>query len=218
MKFGFLLILLTAFNTSFSQDTFWKTFRVDSNLTLEFKGAVDTGTKVTIDKYSYDVYSGNTGKAIYIVMRGVSKEKIEVYDREEYHKTLDLMVEGAVKAAGEMNLNTILTDTSIDNVPGKRMSYRGKFAGRDARGYNYFFLVNGLSYSINTIFLTPDLSEGDSADLSHFLSSINFNNNIRELKFANKKEFIAYHAGRFIGLLIVFVVIILVVIFFVRRI
>ena len=218
MRISILLSLLIAFNISFSQDTSWKKFRIDSNLILEFIGDFEKIAPMAIEKYSYDIYSAKTGRAIYMAMVGSSKDEIRIFNNEDYRRALDKMVEGAVKAAGENNWSIAIADTLIDGLPGKKMSYSGKYATIDARGYSYFFLVNGLGYTISAIFLNPALSAKDSIDLNHFVSSIDFTDNIREKQFSTRTEYIAYESGRLIAMLIILAVIILVIIFVIRSI
>jgi hypothetical protein len=216
MRILVLLILSISVDLAFCQDSMWQRFRVDSNLTVEFKGHVEKGRPMAIDKYSYEEYSARLNGGVYMVMIGTSIEKIEVFDREEYQKSLDDLVAGALKAANEENWKTSIGDVVVDSVPGKTMFYRGKYGGSDAHGRNYYFLVNGLSYTVSAIFFDSISSKQDSADLDHFISSIDFTSKIREMQFATKKEYVAYNFGKMIGMLIVLAIVIIAVVFVVR--
>ena len=217
MRTCLLVFLLARLNLSFSQDTSWHKFRLDSNLILELNGTIEKEPQATVGRYSFEGYSVKTDNAVYVVMVGRSKEEIKIFDRADYQRVLDQMAEGEVEAARERNWKILLEDTLIDRVPGKKMTYTGKYFGRDLKGYNYFFIVNGLGYSINALFLGSTLSHKDSTDIRHILSSIDFPDKIQGLQFANKKEYIAYHAGKLTVLFLLSVAIILIVIFFVRR-
>jgi hypothetical protein len=216
MRTCLLVILLARLEVSFSQDTSWHKFRLDSNLILELNGTIEKEPEATIGKYSFEGYSVKTDNAVYVVMVGRSKEEIKIFDRADYQRVLDQMADGEIEAARERDWKILLEDTVIDRVPGKKMTYTGKYFGRDLHGFNYFFIVNGLGYSINALFLTST-SHKDSTDIKHVLSSIDFPDKIQGLQFAGKKEYIAYHAGKLTVLLLLSVAIILIVIFFVRR-
>ena len=217
MKFSLLLLLVISFKFCISQDNSWQKFRVDSNLTIEFPGLPKRQPSMKIDRYSYDLYSYETDRFMFMVMVGTSEQEIEVHNQEDYEEALSDMAEGARKAGSENDWTITITDVMIDSVPGKKMSYSGKIAKVDAMGNNYLFLVNGLSYSVNTMLRGQDLSAGDSLELNHYISSIDFTDKIREQQFETRTENIAYAVGKIIGGVIILGIIMLIVILIIRR-
>ena len=217
IKLFFLLLFFNCYNFCVSQEVSWQKFYVDSNLTIEFPGLAKKGASFKMDKYSYDAYSYETSSAMFFVMVGTSEQEIEVYNKEDYEDALSDMAKGARKAAEEKGWITTFTDVTIDNVPGKKMTYNGKLASLDTKNTNYFFLVNGSGYTVSTIFLRQQLSSIDSVDMNHFISSIDFTDNIRENQFDTRSENMAYAIGKIIGGLVVLGVIMLIVILIVRR-
>lgn len=217
MKFSLLLLFVISFKFCISQDTSWQKFRVDSNLTIEFPGLPKKQPSVKIDKYAYDLYSYETGRIMFIVMVGTSEQEIDVNNKEDYEEALSDITEGARKAAGENGWETTITNVTIDSVPGKKMSYSGKLATVDVIGNYYLFLVNGLGYSVNTIFRGKDLSTGDSLKLNGYISSIDFTDKIREKQFDTRTENMAYVFGKIIGSVIILGIVMLIVILIIRR-
>jgi hypothetical protein len=105
----------------------------------------------------------------------------------------------------------------IDSVPGKKMFYKGKFAEVDAIGNNYLFLVNGLSYSVNAMYVGQNLSADDSLQIDRYISSIDFTDKIREQQFDTRTESVAFIIGKTIGGLLVLGIIMLIVILIIRK-
>jgi hypothetical protein len=214
----FLFAWLISFQVANAQQTKWEKYKIDSNLTVELPANIEKGASLAVDKYSYEVVTAGIDSALYVVMVGTSKEKIEVNNMSDYYDAINAMSEGARKGAEEKNWTIIMSDVECDSIPGKKMSYTGKSGGMDAIGTTYFFLVNGLSYSFNIMFFKDHLSAKDSSDVNRFISSVDFTGNVREMQFQTVHDFLGYSLGRLLGLVIMMVIIIGVIIYVVRNI
>ena len=217
MKNFFIILSIITSQIVNSQETAWQKFSIDSNLTVELPGLVEKGPPMSIDKYSYDGVTAKMDSVMFVVMVGTSKEKIEVYSFNDYLNAIDIMAEGALNAANERHWNTMISNVTCDSVPGKKMTYSGKFLAFDAKGYNYFFLVNGLSYSMNIVFFKPVLSAKDSLTLKYFESSFDFTNDIKEMRYLVTSKSIENNSGRLVGILVILGIVIAVVLYVVRN-
>jgi hypothetical protein len=214
----FFFLCLLSFQVANAQQTYWERYRIDSNLAVEMPANIEKGLPLAIDKYSYEGVTARIDSSVYVVMVGTSKEKIEVNNMSDYNEAINSMAEGALRSAEEKDWTVTMTDVECDSIPGKKMSYTGKFGGMNAIGFNYFFLVNGLSYSINIIFLKDQLSAKDSSDINRFILSIDFPNNPREMQFGSRSAYIGYSIGRLLGAAIIILIIVGVVGYVIRNI
>ncbi len=217
MKTFFLLFPLLVAQIVSAQDTAWNKVTIDSNLTVELPGPAEKAGQSNIDKYIFEIFSCKIDSAGFVIMKGISKEKIEINNKEDYKNAMDELLRGALTTAWENNWNVFSGDTTCDGVSGKKMHYTGKLSGQAISGYNYFFLVNGVSYHASVIFRKIALTQKDSVCMSRFLSSLNFNDNIREKQFETRLAAVAYRSGKLTVMLIVAGIIIAVVIFVVRN-
>ncbi len=179
---------------------------------------VEKGPALAIDKYSYEGFTARTDSTSYVVMVGTSTEKINVNNLSDYRVAINSMAEGARDGAEQKGWTTTMTDVECDSIPGIKMNYTGKFSGRNTIGVNYFFLVNGLSYTIGVVFVKDQLSAKDSSGIDRFISSIDFPNDTREMQFGSRTEYIGYSIGRLTQVAIIILIIVAVVGYVIRHI
>lgn len=218
MKIVFLFVCLLAFGLLNAQPQEWIKYRFDLNLAVEMPANVEKGPPMAAEQYSYKGVVARIDSAIYVVMVGTSKEEIHVNNQSDYNSAIRAMAKGAYHAAEDKNWTSTMTDIECDSIPGIKMDYTGKLNGRNATGVNYFFLVNGLSYSLNAVFFKDELSSEDSTDLNRFISSINFPADIREMQFGSRAGYIGYSLGRLTQLAIMVLIIVGVVAYVIRNI
>jgi hypothetical protein len=216
MRNIFLAICVVSFQVARSQAVIWKTVTVDSNLAIDMPGSVLKEAPRVIDRYTYQVFGSRADSALFFVLVGTSIEKIEINNMKDYLEALTFMAEGALKGAEERQWATKLSNTSYHDVPCKKIEFSGKFGGVETKGFYYCFLVNGFAYIANAVFLKPSLSAKDSANLDQFISSARFTQDIRELRFAKRSEYVGYGAGRLISLFIMIGIIVAVIIVVLR--
>ncbi len=212
----FLFLLLIS--RLYPQDTAWKKKVIDENLTIAFPGHVtqiDTSFVKEGKEMRFKAYKCETEIVNLALIITPKETGSRVDNSESLQKTLAQMAKGASDKMSEQGINCLVSDTIVDNIACKKLTCRTNLYSTII---NYLFLVNDKMYSLQGIFFDNDNSKSGASELNNFLNSVHFNKaSIKENQFNSKAESIGYKAGQLIFYLMLFVGIIALIVYTIKR-
>lgn len=217
MKSIILLVSTLIYLSGNAQDSLWKKFVVDSNMTVELPGTVGRIDTLTINHYSYRMAIVKADSAAYAVMVTTKEMGSNIYDNARYKHAMEELAHGVTESMSDNKFNGTVYDVQYDKVPGKKVISTGRFLGIRAKMISHLFIVNDYVYVIHAYYFKNDLTAKDSAELNHITSSINFTDDVMELSDGSKSQIGAFSKGKLVGLIVVFGVIVVGIVIFVRK-
>jgi len=219
MKIKFIIVVFVIFSLAgYSQDSTWKKTIIDETLTVSFPGEVevfDTTVLKEKKKWRIKVYKYEEGQSAFGLIVTPGETDINVDNKESWKEALKGMSKGAMKSFLNKGINCAPGDTIVDGIPCVKLSCKNEDYSLIKQ---YLFLVNDKLYALQYSSINMGNISFGRDRLDMFLKSIHFKKEgIKEMQFESKAFSDGYKIGYFLGGAGMLALLIIGVIFFVRK-
>ena len=213
-----VLLLIVPSALIFSQGSVWTKKIIDENLTVSFPGEIeefDTTVLKENKKWRIKVFKYEEDATTFALIVTPGETDINVDNKESWKDALKGMSKGAMKSYLAKGITCAPGDTTVDDIPCVKLICKSPDYPLIKQ---YLFLVNDKLYALQYSSINVDDASFEADRLNTFLKNIHFKKEgIREMQFESKTFSAGYKIGYVIGTLMVVALIILGVIFFVRK-
>lgn len=200
-KYSILFFALLVWMNVHSQDSLWKSVKIDENLSVALPQTterIDTAFRKDDETLKFRILKAETGVSTLGVTVTPNGTGLNVDDEESLKTALKGIEEGTYKRAKEKGFTCKSIDTVLDGLPCKKFEFFNSYL-KDPVIYNYSFLVNDRLYMFTIAPLHLHYEKAKLLeDQDRFLISIHFTKSIKERQFATKAESTAYKFGYYL--------------------
>ena len=204
---------------AYSQDSLWQKTSIDENLTISLPpgiNQIDTSYIQNGKKIKFKMFVAQAEySAIGVVVSNEFNANID--NKETLEKVLSEISKGAVKKMKEGGVECFSSDTLLSKIPCKKMKCRGEVKGIYMNILHYTMVVNDIAYTMQAAFV-PEYTVGGHEEMDRLLKSVSIDpNSVKELQFESKAYSVGYKAGYILVGLMVLAVVVIGVIFLIRK-